>query len=100
MATYIAPLMTVQPVDYVCNAVGPIQMETTPIWFEGQQRDLPETSTSSPFHVLLYDEKKELVIYTDASTSGIGAVMMQEGTPIAYASRALSETAEGTTKDL
>ena len=39
-----------------------------------------------------YDQKKELVIYTDASTSGIGAVMMQEGTPIAYASRALSDT--------
>ena len=39
-----------------------------------------------------YDQKKELVIYTDASASGIGAVMMQEGTPIAYASRALSDT--------
>ena len=42
-----------------------------------------------------YDPSKELVIQCDASSTGIGSTLMQEGKPFAYASRALSATEVG-----
>ena len=39
-----------------------------------------------------YDQEKSLVIQCDASKTGLGTVLMQEGKPIAYASRALTPT--------
>lgn len=38
-----------------------------------------------------YSPDKELVIQCDASSLGIGATLMQEGRPLAYASRALTD---------
>jgi len=38
------------------------------------------------------DPKKELTIQCDASERGLGAALLQEGQPIAYASRALTDT--------
>ena len=37
-----------------------------------------------------YDVNKSLVISCDASQSGLGALLLQDGKPVAYASRALS----------
>ena len=39
-----------------------------------------------------YDQEKSLVIQCDASKAGLGTVLMQDGKPIAYASRALTPT--------
>ena len=39
-----------------------------------------------------FDLTKELVLQADASEKGLGAALMQEGHPIAYASRALTDT--------
>ena len=39
----------------------------------------------------LYDESKKVTIQCDASSKGLGACLMQEGKPIAYASRSLTE---------
>ena len=39
-----------------------------------------------------YDVNKEVTIQCDASQYGLGATLMQEGQPIAYASKALNET--------
>ena len=39
-----------------------------------------------------YDPKKELVIQCDASSSGLGAVLLQDGKLLGYASRPLSTT--------
>ncbi|XP_003729725.2 uncharacterized protein K02A2.6-like [Strongylocentrotus purpuratus] len=38
-----------------------------------------------------YNQSKPLQIQTDASATGLGAVMLQDGQPIAYASRMLSD---------
>ena len=38
-----------------------------------------------------YDPEKELAIQCDASSKGIGAALLQEGKPLAYASRALTD---------
>lgn len=39
-----------------------------------------------------YDVKKEVTIQCDASKSAVGAVLLQEGRPIAYASRKLRKS--------
>ena len=39
-----------------------------------------------------YDSKKPVTIQADASSTGLEACLMQEGQPISYASRALTET--------
>ena len=37
-----------------------------------------------------YDVKKPVIVSCDASQSGLGALFLQDGKPVAYASRALS----------
>ena len=39
-----------------------------------------------------YDPKEELTLQCDASETGLGAALLQNGQPVAYASRALTET--------
>lgn len=44
-------------------------------------------------HVLqFYDLTKEVTIQCDTSSSGLGAILIQDGRPIAYASKALTTT--------
>ena len=38
-----------------------------------------------------YDPNKPVCIQTDSSSKGLGATLLQEGQPIAYASKALNE---------
>lgn len=42
----------------------------------------------------IYNPTKEVTIQTDASKNGLGCVIMQEGRPMAYASRTLSKSEE------
>ena len=39
-----------------------------------------------------FDKNKEHIIQTDASKTGLGAVLLQEGQPVGYTSRALIDT--------
>ena len=39
-----------------------------------------------------FDENKDHIIQTDASKTGLGAVLLQEGQPVVYASRTLTDT--------
>ena len=63
-------------------------------WGESQDkafRKLKKLRTVSPI-LAYYDRKSELIIQCDASQFGIGAALMQNGKPLAYASHALTDT--------
>ena len=47
---------------------------------------------SSKIMLTYYDETKPVVIQADASHSGLGACLLQNGQPISYASKSLTET--------
>ena len=54
-------------------------------------KEIKRMVTKAPI-LAFYDPAKELVIECDACQKGLGAVLMQQGRPIAYASRALTPT--------
>ena len=65
-------------------------------WSQPQQQafeKVKQLATKAPV-LRYYDPDKELQVQCDASQKGIGAALMQEGKPLAYASRALTETEE------
>ena len=53
--------------------------------------DVKKLVTNAPI-LSYYDSKKPLMIQCDASEKGLGAALLQEGQPIAFASRALTDT--------
>ena len=80
MVTYLAKFLPRQDVEFK--------------WSEEQDKAMDEIKklvTTAPI-LAYYDPKKELVIQCDASSTGLGAVLLQEGKPLGYASRALSAT--------
>ena len=63
-------------------------------WGEPQEAafcDLKRLLTEAPVLAYFYSDK-QLVVQCDASAFGIGAALLQDGRPVAYASRALSDT--------
>ena len=63
-------------------------------WKEEQENAMNEIKklvTTAPV-LAYYDPRKTLTIQCDASKSGLGAALMQDGQPIAFASRALTNT--------
>ncbi|XP_070013614.1 uncharacterized protein [Nicotiana sylvestris] len=58
---------------------------------------LKRTTSSTPV-LALPDYTKEFIVETDASQSGIGAVLMQKGRPVAYFSKEIAHSYEGDTK--
>ncbi|KAK8534012.1 hypothetical protein V6N12_047412 [Hibiscus sabdariffa] len=61
------------------------------VWTEAQQasfKKLKEALTQAPM-LVQPESRKDFAVYSDASHSGLGCVLMQEGIVIAYASRQL-----------
>lgn len=58
---------------------------------ESELNDLLATITADPV-LVIYDPAKPVIVQTDASKDGLGCVIMQDGHPIAYASRTLSKS--------
>ena len=70
------------------------KQDTIWAWESEQQKAFEKIKTAlTTLPVLTYfDKDKDHIIQTDASKTGLGAVLLQEGQPIVYASRALTET--------
>ena len=68
--------------------------DTVWAWESEQQTAFEKTKTAlTTLPVLAYfDKNKDHIIQTDASKTGLGAVLLQEGQPVVYASRTLTET--------
>ena len=68
--------------------------DTVWAWESEQQTAFEKTKTAlTTLPVLAYfDKNKEHIIQTDASKTGLGAVLLQEGQPVVYASRTLTDT--------
>ncbi|XP_033731071.1 uncharacterized protein K02A2.6-like [Pecten maximus] len=67
--------------------------DTEWIWKKGTDsfQRLKQFVTEAPV-LRYYDPCKEITLTVDASSTGLGAALIQDGQPIAYASRALTET--------
>lgn len=62
---------------------------------DGAFKRMKDLITQQPGPVLSYfDPEKELRLQVDASKSGLGAVMLQDSKPVAYASKSLNSTEE------
>ena len=71
-----------------------LKKKTEFFWEKSQQESfeaLKEACCKAPV-LSLYDVKKEVTIQCDASSYALEGVLLQEGKPIAYTSRALNET--------
>ena len=68
--------------------------DTVWAWESEQQTAFEKTKTAlTTLPVLAYfDKDKDHIIQTDASKTGLGAVLLQEGQPVVYASRTLTDT--------
>ena len=69
-----------------------MQSDVLWVWNEAQQtafKKLKEMVTRTPV-LRYYNLKEEVTLQCDASQSGLGAALMQNGQPVAYASRALT----------
>ena len=69
-----------------------LKKETEFLWDEPQSRAferVKQTITQSPV-LVYYDPNKELTLEVDSSKDGIGACLMQENRPIAFASKSLT----------
>ena len=68
--------------------------DTVWAWESEQQTAFEKTKTAlTTLPVLAYfDKNKEHIIQTDASKTGLSAVLLQDGQPVVYASRTLTDT--------
>lgn len=63
-------------------------------WSEEQQQafhEIKKLVIEAPI-LRYFDSEKSVVIQCDASSTGLGGVLLQEGRPVAFASRALTKT--------
>ncbi|CAB4004151.1 Transposon Ty3-I Gag-Pol [Paramuricea clavata] len=93
MATYLAKL-----IPNSSQLAAPLRMllEKNTAWhWDVQQQNsferLKQTITNAPV-LKYYDVNKHVTIQVDASPDGLGAVLLQDERPVAYASRSLTQT--------
>ena len=77
---------------------GPLRelLKEDTIWSWGPEQEealtmIKRLLSSEPI-LQFFNNKKETTLQVDASKSGLGAVLLQDGRPVAYASRSLTDT--------
>ena len=71
-----------------------VKKDTPFVWSESQEaafQYIKQLVATSPI-LSYYDTKKELLVENDASEYGLGSTLLQEGKPIAFASRTFSQS--------
>lgn len=58
---------------------------------EAEVNDLLSSISTAPV-LAIFDPRKPIVVQTDSSKDGLGCVLLQDGQPVAYASRSLSKS--------
>lgn len=93
MVTYLGPY-----IEHMSEYTAPLReltrLDTQYVWKPEHTKAFEElkSSISAETTLAYYNPQKELVLETDASGIGLGATIKQDGRPIAFASKALSDT--------
>ncbi len=79
--------------QYLSKFLPHLSDMTKPLWELTQKalESLQQAVSSTPV-LRYYNLKEEVTLQCDASQSGLGAALMQNGQPVAYASRAMTPT--------
>ena len=96
--TYMAPFIP-RLSDYTANLRELLKKDTEYEWSSSHQKSLQDIKDIICKEMLLhyYDPSKKSTIQVDASSRGLGAALIQEGKPIAFASKSLTETEQHNT---
>ncbi|GFR84068.1 retrovirus-related Pol polyprotein from [Elysia marginata] len=73
------------------NSNSILEKPTEKEWNHQQEKALRDMSLSADAVLKLYNSNQPLKIQCDASSTGLGASLMQDGQPVAYVSRVLTE---------
>ena len=74
-----------------------LQKDSAWVWSQDHcqaMKDVKAAITRAPT-LQFFDERKEVSVQTDVSSTGLGAALLQEGQPVAYTSRALTRAEQG-----
>lgn len=78
----------------VAQPIRNLLKRDTPYLWQAEQQEafqkIKDTISKSPI-LAYYDPEKENLIQSDASMSGLGCVLLQDGKPVCYASRSLTD---------
>ena len=92
--TYMAPFIP-RLSDLTANLRELLRKDTDYDWNDSHEKSLQEIKDLICKEMLLHYKTllKKSVIQVDTSSRGLGAALIQEGKPIAFVSRSLTETA-------
>ena len=99
MDNYLATFMS-HMTDVIYPLRNLTKRDVTWTWSDSQQdafETVRQMLTNATVHAF-YNPTKELRLENDASECGLGSALFQEGKPVAYASRTLTETENGMRK--
>ena len=92
LATYMGPF-----IPNLSSITAPLQeilkKNTTLEWNANYQQAFNEVKQAISEQITLnyFDSTKEVILQVDASTKGLGAALIQDGKPVAFASKSLTE---------